>query len=52
MPANVDPAQVVVIDRIRAQVPELPPARRVRLVEMYGVLPEHSFTLVVRKYIE
>ncbi|KAI7811188.1 glutamyl-tRNA(Gln) amidotransferase subunit B, mitochondrial [Triplophysa rosa] len=46
VPADVDPAQVVVIDRIRAQVPELPPARRVRLVETYGILLEHSFTLV------
>lgn len=47
VPADVDPAQVVVIDRIRAQVPELPPARRLRLVETYGILLEHSFTLVV-----
>ncbi|KAA0722339.1 Glutamyl-tRNA(Gln) amidotransferase subunit B, mitochondrial [Triplophysa tibetana] len=46
VPADVDPAQVVVIDRIRAQVPELPPARRLRLVETYGILLEHSFTLV------
>lgn len=47
--AGVDPAQVVVIDRLRAQVPELPSVKRTRLVETYGILQEHSFTLVVRK---
>lgn len=52
VPADVDPAQVVMIDRLRVQLPELPPARRVRLVEMYGILPEHSFTLVVRVHID
>ncbi|XP_077059303.1 glutamyl-tRNA(Gln) amidotransferase subunit B, mitochondrial [Siphateles boraxobius] len=46
VPAGVDSAQVVVIDRLSAQLPELPSVRRTRLVETYGVLREHSFTLV------
>lgn len=50
--AGVDPAQVVVIDRLSAQLPELPSVKRTRLVETYGILQEHSFTLVVRKSIQ
>jgi len=50
VPAGVDSAQVVVIDRLSAQLPELPSVRRTRLVETYGILREHSFTLVVRKF--
>uniref|UniRef100_A0A9J7YM71 Glutamyl-tRNA(Gln) amidotransferase subunit B, mitochondrial n=1 Tax=Cyprinus carpio carpio TaxID=630221 RepID=A0A9J7YM71_CYPCA len=46
VPAGVDPAQVVVIDRLSAQLPELPSVKRTRLVETYGILQEHSFTLV------
>lgn len=46
VPAGADPAQVVVIDRLSAQLPELPSVRRMRLVETYGILREHSFTLV------
>ncbi|XP_072526527.1 glutamyl-tRNA(Gln) amidotransferase subunit B, mitochondrial [Salminus brasiliensis] len=46
VPASVDPAQVVVIDRLKAELPELPGVRRARLVEQYRILPEHSFTLV------
>ncbi|XP_051757766.1 glutamyl-tRNA(Gln) amidotransferase subunit B, mitochondrial [Ctenopharyngodon idella] len=46
VPAGVDPAQAVVIDRLSAQLPELPSVRRMRLVETYGILREHSFTLV------
>uniref|UniRef100_A0A9J7YK84 Glutamyl-tRNA(Gln) amidotransferase, subunit B n=1 Tax=Cyprinus carpio carpio TaxID=630221 RepID=A0A9J7YK84_CYPCA len=30
------------------QLPELPSVKRTRLVEMYGILQEHRFTLVVR----
>ncbi|XP_066516775.1 glutamyl-tRNA(Gln) amidotransferase subunit B, mitochondrial [Hoplias malabaricus] len=46
VPAGVDPAHVVVIDRLRTGLPELPGVRRERLVEKYGILPEHSFILV------
>ncbi|KAG1956816.1 glutamyl-tRNA(Gln) amidotransferase subunit B, mitochondrial [Pimephales promelas] len=46
VPAGLDSAQVVVIDRLSAQLPELPSVRRTRLVETYGILREHSFTLV------
>ncbi|CAM4494315.1 unnamed protein product [Leuciscus chuanchicus] len=46
VPVGVDSAQVVVIDRLSAQLPELPSVRRTRLVETYGILREHSLTLV------
>ncbi|XP_073720488.1 glutamyl-tRNA(Gln) amidotransferase subunit B, mitochondrial isoform X2 [Misgurnus anguillicaudatus] len=46
VPADTEHDQVVVIDRLRAQLPELPSMRRERLVETYGILLEHSFTLV------
>ncbi|XP_048053679.1 glutamyl-tRNA(Gln) amidotransferase subunit B, mitochondrial isoform X1 [Megalobrama amblycephala] len=46
VPAGVDPTQAVVIDRLSTQLPELPSVRRMRLVETYGILREHSFTLV------
>lgn len=49
VPHGVDPAHVVVIDRLKAQIPELPGVKRTRLMEEYGILPEHSFTLVVRQ---
>lgn len=47
MPDGVDPAHVVMIDRLKAQLPELPGVKRMRLMKEYGILPEHSFTLVV-----
>uniref|UniRef100_A0A9J8BDK8 Glutamyl-tRNA(Gln) amidotransferase, subunit B n=1 Tax=Cyprinus carpio carpio TaxID=630221 RepID=A0A9J8BDK8_CYPCA len=43
---SVNPAQFVVIDRLSFQLPELPSVKRTRLVEMYGILQEHRFTLV------
>ncbi|GAA6072570.1 glutamyl-tRNA(Gln) amidotransferase subunit B, mitochondrial, partial [Tachysurus ichikawai] len=46
VPDGFDPAHVVVIDRLKAQLPELPGVNRMRLMEEYGILPEHSFTLV------
>ncbi|MCI4394852.1 hypothetical protein PGIGA_G00173720 [Pangasianodon gigas] len=46
VPDGFDPAHVVVIDRLKAQLPELPRVKRTRLMEEYGILPEHSFTLV------
>lgn len=47
LPATVDADQVINIDLIREKLPELPSVTRERLVEQYGILPEHSFTLVV-----
>ncbi|XP_032873511.1 glutamyl-tRNA(Gln) amidotransferase subunit B, mitochondrial isoform X3 [Amblyraja radiata] len=46
LPANMNPQQVVNIDSIREQLPELPCVKRTRLVEKYGIRNEHSFTLV------
>ncbi|XP_060720164.1 glutamyl-tRNA(Gln) amidotransferase subunit B, mitochondrial [Tachysurus vachellii] len=46
VPDGFDPAHVVVIDRLKAQLPELPGVKRMRLMEEYSILPEHSFTLV------
>ncbi|XP_069782555.1 glutamyl-tRNA(Gln) amidotransferase subunit B, mitochondrial isoform X2 [Narcine bancroftii] len=46
LPSNVNPHQVVNIDYIREQLPELPNVKRRRLVEKYGILVEHSFTLM------
>ncbi|XP_059821014.1 glutamyl-tRNA(Gln) amidotransferase subunit B, mitochondrial isoform X2 [Hypanus sabinus] len=46
LPDHENPQQVVNIDHIREQLPELPNAKRTRLVEKYGILIEHSVTLV------
>lgn len=46
VPHGVDPLQVVVVEQLRARLPELPSVRRQRLVTDYAILPEHSFTLV------
>ncbi|XP_051897464.1 glutamyl-tRNA(Gln) amidotransferase subunit B, mitochondrial isoform X2 [Pristis pectinata] len=46
LPSHVNPQQVVNIDCIHEQLPELPNVKRTRLVEKYGILVEHSFTLV------
>ncbi|KAM4807693.1 glutamyl-tRNA(Gln) amidotransferase subunit B, mitochondrial [Rhinophrynus dorsalis] len=46
LPANVDHEQVINIDVIKERLPELPSVVREKLVEQYGILPEHSFTLV------
>ncbi|KAJ8000651.1 hypothetical protein DPEC_G00182580 [Dallia pectoralis] len=45
-PPGVHSSQVVVLEEVRARLPELPGVRRARLVGTYGILPEHSFTLV------
>ncbi|KAJ8281125.1 hypothetical protein GJAV_G00063810 [Gymnothorax javanicus] len=45
-PAGTDPEQVVLIDAVRDRIPELPSARRARLKDSYGILPEHCLTLV------
>ncbi|XP_068125761.1 glutamyl-tRNA(Gln) amidotransferase subunit B, mitochondrial-like [Hyperolius riggenbachi] len=46
LPNNVDADQVINIDLIKERLPELPSVIRERLVEQYGILPEHSFILV------
>ncbi|XP_040892943.1 glutamyl-tRNA(Gln) amidotransferase subunit B, mitochondrial [Toxotes jaculatrix] len=46
LPAGIDACQAVVVQKIREGLPELPSVKRDRLVETYGILPEHSFTLV------
>uniref|UniRef100_A0A8C8R5S9 Glutamyl-tRNA(Gln) amidotransferase subunit B, mitochondrial n=1 Tax=Pelusios castaneus TaxID=367368 RepID=A0A8C8R5S9_9SAUR len=46
LPANTSHQQVVNIDWIRERLPDLPSVKREKLVEQYGILPEHSFTLL------
>lgn len=46
-PVGAEPGQVVLIDALRDRIPELPRAKRERLVDVFGILPEHSYTLVV-----
>ncbi|XP_054636213.1 glutamyl-tRNA(Gln) amidotransferase subunit B, mitochondrial isoform X3 [Dunckerocampus dactyliophorus] len=46
--ASVPPGadQAVVVQNLRARLPELPGVTRDRLVQTYGILPEHSWTLL------
>ncbi|PNJ83589.1 GATB isoform 1 [Pongo abelii] len=46
LPAGADPQQVINIDQIRETLPELPSVTREKLVQQYGMLLEHSFTLL------
>ncbi|KAM6221310.1 glutamyl-tRNA(Gln) amidotransferase subunit B, mitochondrial [Rhynchocyon petersi] len=46
MPASADSQQVINIDHIRERLPELPGVTRQKLIQQYGLLPEHSFTLL------
>ncbi|XP_049626024.1 glutamyl-tRNA(Gln) amidotransferase subunit B, mitochondrial [Suncus etruscus] len=46
LPAGADPQQVVNIDQLRQQLPELPCVTREKLVQQYGMLPQHSSALV------
>uniref|UniRef100_A0A3Q2EAZ2 Glutamyl-tRNA(Gln) amidotransferase subunit B, mitochondrial n=1 Tax=Cyprinodon variegatus TaxID=28743 RepID=A0A3Q2EAZ2_CYPVA len=46
LPAGIDACQAVVVQTIKEGLPELPSIKRDRLVQLYGILPEHSFTLV------
>ncbi|MED6234762.1 hypothetical protein ATANTOWER_000155 [Ataeniobius toweri] len=46
LPAGIDVCQAVVVQTIKEGLPELPSIKRDRLVQAYGILPEHSFTLV------
>ncbi|KAK5865688.1 hypothetical protein PBY51_019937 [Eleginops maclovinus] len=46
LPTGIDACQAVVVQKIREALPELPAVKRERLVQAYGILPEHSLTLV------
>ncbi|CAN9510258.1 unnamed protein product [Ophioblennius macclurei] len=46
LPTGTDACQTVVVQKIKEGLPELPGVKRDRLVQTYGILPEHSFTLV------
>ncbi|XP_069349240.1 glutamyl-tRNA(Gln) amidotransferase subunit B, mitochondrial isoform X2 [Eulemur rufifrons] len=46
LPAGADSQQVINVDQIREKLPELPSVTRERLIQQYGMLPEHSFTLL------
>ncbi|XP_019717936.1 glutamyl-tRNA(Gln) amidotransferase subunit B, mitochondrial [Hippocampus comes] len=46
VPAGADVRQTVVVQSLRAELPELPAVTRDRLVETHGILPEHAFTLL------
>ncbi|XP_037546440.1 glutamyl-tRNA(Gln) amidotransferase subunit B, mitochondrial [Nematolebias whitei] len=49
LPSGVDPCQAVVVQNIKERLPELPSVKRERLVQQYGILPEHSFILVIEE---
>ncbi|XP_055974950.1 glutamyl-tRNA(Gln) amidotransferase subunit B, mitochondrial [Sorex fumeus] len=46
LPAGADPQQVINIDQIRQQLPELPQVTREKLVQRYGMQPRHSAALL------
>ncbi|XP_057402659.1 glutamyl-tRNA(Gln) amidotransferase subunit B, mitochondrial isoform X2 [Balaenoptera acutorostrata] len=46
LPTGADPQQVIDIDQLREQLPELPRVTREKLVRQYGMRPEHSFALL------
>ncbi|XP_029950658.1 glutamyl-tRNA(Gln) amidotransferase subunit B, mitochondrial [Salarias fasciatus] len=46
LPTGIDACQTVVVQKIKEALPELPGVKRDRLVQTYGILPEHSFTLL------
>uniref|UniRef100_A0A8B9XMC5 Glutamyl-tRNA(Gln) amidotransferase subunit B, mitochondrial n=1 Tax=Bos mutus grunniens TaxID=30521 RepID=A0A8B9XMC5_BOSMU len=46
LPSGADPQQVINIDQLRERLPELPRVTRQRLVQQYGMLPEHSCVLL------
>ncbi|KAF4801212.1 Glutamyl-tRNA(Gln) amidotransferase subunit B, mitochondrial [Turdus rufiventris] len=47
LPANMNHQQVINIDCIHERLPDLPSVKREKLVKQYGILPEHSFTLLL-----
>ncbi|KAI1238433.1 Glutamyl-tRNA(Gln) amidotransferase subunit B, partial [Lamprotornis superbus] len=48
LPANMNHQQVINIDWIHERLPDLPSVKREKLIEQYGILPEHSFTLLTQ----
>ncbi|XP_061439863.1 glutamyl-tRNA(Gln) amidotransferase subunit B, mitochondrial isoform X1 [Rhineura floridana] len=46
LPIHTSYQHVVNIDWLRDRLPELPSAKRAKLVERYGIQPQHSFTLL------
>ncbi|XP_034517420.1 glutamyl-tRNA(Gln) amidotransferase subunit B, mitochondrial isoform X2 [Ailuropoda melanoleuca] len=46
LPPGADPQQVINIDWIRERLPDLPSETREKLIQQYGMLPEHSFALL------
>jgi len=47
VPADVPPQQIINIDKLRDEMPELPKAQRARLQHDYGLSLYHSSVLVV-----
>ncbi|XP_053107944.1 glutamyl-tRNA(Gln) amidotransferase subunit B, mitochondrial isoform X5 [Hemicordylus capensis] len=45
LPASTGYQQAVSIDWLRERLPDLPSTKRAKLVERYGIQPQHSFTL-------
>ncbi|XP_061685460.1 glutamyl-tRNA(Gln) amidotransferase subunit B, mitochondrial isoform X2 [Syngnathoides biaculeatus] len=46
VPSGADIRRAVVVQSLRAELPELPGVRRDRLVKTYDIRPEHGFTLL------
>ncbi|XP_048366150.1 glutamyl-tRNA(Gln) amidotransferase subunit B, mitochondrial [Sphaerodactylus townsendi] len=46
LPAHRSHLQVVNIDQLLEKLPDLPSVKRAKLVELYGIQPQHSFTLL------
>ena len=47
IPAGIPSQQIINVDELRQQMPELPSAQRIRLQQTYGLSEEHSSVLVV-----
>lgn len=47
LPTHTSHLQVVNIDQLRENLPDLPSVKRAKLVEQYAIQPQHSFTLLV-----
>jgi len=47
LPVDVPAEQVINVDELRDKMPEMPNVQRRRLCHTYGLLEEHSNTLVV-----
>lgn len=52
VPAHTSNQQVVNIDWLHKRLPDLPSVKRAKLVERYGIQPQHSVTLLVGLLIE